>query len=129
VLYAVFAQGLEQVRICSAGHYPPVVATPGETAGLASIPSGLLIGAALGVPRRTATLTIEPGTLVCLYTDGLIERRGHSIDQGLARLREAVAAEPPDAACATVMAAMVGNEPAHDDIALLMIRRSPEGSH
>jgi phosphoserine phosphatase RsbU/P len=129
VLYAVFAQGLEQVRICSAGHYPPVVATPGETAGLASIPSGLLIGAALGVPRRTATLTIEPGTLMCLYTDGLIERRGHSIDRGLARLREAVTAEPPDAACATVMAAMVGNEPAHDDIALLMIRRSPEGSH
>jgi phosphoserine phosphatase RsbU/P len=125
VLYAVFDPGMNEVRICSAGHYPPVVATPGKNAELAGIPSGLLIGAALDVPRRTATLTLEPGTLMCFYTDGLIERRGHSIDHGLARLREAVTAQPPDAACAAVMAALVGNKQARDDIAVLMIRRSP----
>jgi phosphoserine phosphatase RsbU/P len=128
VLYAVCAPGLTQVRICSAGHYPPVVAPAGKTAELADLPSGLLIGAAPDMPRRTATLTIDPGTLMCLYTDGLIERRDRSIDDGLARLRGAVVAQPPDMACAAVMADLVGNEPAHDDIALLMIRRSPEGN-
>jgi sigma-B regulation protein RsbU (phosphoserine phosphatase) len=62
-----------------------------------------------------------------LYTDGLIERRGQTIDDGLDRLCQAVTAQPPDAACAAVMAAMVGSEPAPDDIALLMVRRSLPG--
>jgi serine phosphatase RsbU (regulator of sigma subunit) len=65
---------------------------------------------------------------VCLYTDGLIERRGHTIDDGLARLCQIVTAEPPDQACATVMAALVGSEPANDDIALLIFRRAPAGA-
>jgi sigma-B regulation protein RsbU (phosphoserine phosphatase) len=127
VLYAVFDPGLDQMRICSAGHYPPVVAVPGRAAELAEIPPGLLIGAALDVPRPVANLKITPGTLLCFYTDGLIESREHSIDQGLARLCQAVTPQPPDAACAAVMAALVGNEPARDDIALLMVQR-PAGT-
>jgi sigma-B regulation protein RsbU (phosphoserine phosphatase) len=39
-----------------------------------------------------------------------------------------VTAQPPDAACAAVMAALVGSEPARDDIALLMLRRQPSGT-
>jgi phosphoserine phosphatase RsbU/P len=128
VLYAGFSPGLDLVRICSAGHYPPVVALPGRPAGLAEICSGLLIGAALDVPRKVTTLNLAPGVLMCFYTDGLIERRGRSIDDGLARLCETVSAQPPDAACAAVMAALVGSQPVRDDIALLMIRRSPEGA-
>jgi len=60
---------------------------------------------------------------VSLYTDGLIERHGEPIDHGLARLCQAVRAQPPAAACAAVMAALVGSERAHDDIALLMFWR------
>jgi phosphoserine phosphatase RsbU/P len=74
------------------------------------------------------TLEVSPGTLMCFYTDGLIERRGQSIDHGLARLCQAITAEPPEAACATVMAAMVDSEPARDDIALLIFRRRPPGT-
>jgi phosphoserine phosphatase RsbU/P len=47
------------------------------------------------------------------------------IDEGLDRLCRALTAQSPEAACAAVMGAMVGNEPARDDIALLMIRRAP----
>jgi phosphoserine phosphatase RsbU/P len=129
VLYAVFDPGLERVRICSAGHYPPVVASPGKTAELADIRTGLLIGAALDVPRQVTVLEIAPGTLLCFFTDGLIERRGRLIDHGLTRLRETVIPQPPDVACATVMAALVGSEPARDDIALLMVRRAPADAH
>jgi serine phosphatase RsbU (regulator of sigma subunit) len=126
VLYAVFDPGLDRVHICSAGHYPPVVASPGRPAELADVPPGLLIGAVPGARRRVATMGIDRGTLLCFYTDGLIERRGELIDDGLDRLCRAVTAEPAEAACAAVMGALVGNEPARDDIALLMVRRQAE---
>ena len=125
VLYAVFDPGLDRVHICSAGHYPPVIASPGRPAEQADVPPGLLIGAVPGVRRRVATVGISPGTLLCFYTDGLIERRDQRIDHGLARLCQAIKAEPPDTACATVMAALVGSEPVLDDIALLIFRRQP----
>jgi sigma-B regulation protein RsbU (phosphoserine phosphatase) len=116
------------MHICSAGHYTPVIAAAGQPAELAVLPSGLLIGAAPGARRQVTTIAIAPGTLVCFYTDGLIERRGHPIDHGLARLCVAVSAQPPGAACEAVMAAMVGSDPARDDIALLMFRRPPLGA-
>jgi serine phosphatase RsbU (regulator of sigma subunit) len=128
VLYAVFDPGRDRVRICSAGHYPPVVAVPGQAAELADVPEGLLIGAALDVPRQVASLEITPGMLLCFYTDGLVERRERPIDHGLDLLCQAVTPQAPEAACAEVMAALVGNEPVHDDIALLMFHRSPTGA-
>jgi phosphoserine phosphatase RsbU/P len=126
VAYAVIDQGLDQMDICLAGHYPPVMASPGQPAELADIPTNLLIGAAPHARRRSATIAITPGTLACFFTDGLIERRGQTIDHGLEQLCQAVVAQPPDAACAAVMAAMVGAEPARDDIALLMFWRQPD---
>jgi sigma-B regulation protein RsbU (phosphoserine phosphatase) len=68
---------------------------------------------------------IPPGTLLCFYTDGLIERPGLPVDDGLTLLCQAVTAQPPETACAAVMAALVGSQPAYDDIALLMLRRQP----
>ena len=127
VLYAVFDAGLEHVSICSAGHYPPVVASPERSAELAEIPPGMLIGAIGSARRRTVTIDVTPGTLFCFYTDGLIERRGELIDDGLSRLCAVVTAEPPETGCAAVMGAMVGSEVASDDIALLMVRRRPAG--
>jgi serine phosphatase RsbU (regulator of sigma subunit) len=128
VAYAMFDPGLDRMHICLAGHHPPVIASPERPAGLADLPAGLLIGATPGARRQVTTVKISPGTLVCFYTDGLIERRDQPIDHGLARLCQAVTAEPPDAACATVMAALVGSEQARDDIALLMLRRQPSGT-
>jgi phosphoserine phosphatase RsbU/P len=127
VLYAVFDRGLDRVHLCSAGHYPPVLASPGRPAELASIPPGLLIGADPGAQRPVTTLENPPGRLMCFYTDGLIERRDRPIDDGLTLLCRAVTAQPPDAACAEVMAALVGNETAPDDVTLLMLRRPPSG--
>ena len=128
VAYAVFDPGMDRVRVCLAGHYPPVVAVPGQPAELASIAPGLLIGAAPGARRPVTTVPITPGMLMCFYTDGLIERRNQTIDDSLARLCQAVTAQSPDAACAEVMTALVGSNPVRDDIALLMVRRSLSGS-
>ena len=82
-----------------------------------------MIGAAVGVRRSVATVPVSPGTLLCFYTDGLVERVGEVIDDGLARLCQAITAEPPELACSAVMRALVGSEPVRDDIAMLMLRR------
>jgi sigma-B regulation protein RsbU (phosphoserine phosphatase) len=124
VLYAVIDPAFGQARISSAGHYPPVVASPGRPAELAEITSDLMIGAAPDAQRRVTTLQIPPGALLCFYTDGLIEQRGRPINDGLAKLCKAVTAGPPDAVCASVMGVMIGREPARDDVALLVFRRS-----
>jgi sigma-B regulation protein RsbU (phosphoserine phosphatase) len=125
VLYAVIDQGFERMDISLAGHFPPVIACPGQPAELARVPAGLMIGIADPAPRPVTGLPIPPGALICFYTDGLIERRGEAIDEGLARLCRAVTVQPAEAACATVMQELVGSQTARDDIALLMLRREP----
>jgi putative methionine-R-sulfoxide reductase with GAF domain len=125
VLYAVIDPGLEQMNVCLAGHFPPVIAYPGQPAELASVATGVIIGFA-DVRRPVTTVPIPPGALLCFYTDGLIERPGEVIDDGLTRLCQAVTAQSPEAACATVMQALVGSGPARDDIALLMVRRQAD---
>lgn len=123
VLYAVFSPRLTRVRISSAGHLPPVVAAPSQQAAAqADIANDLMIGVDAAVERRVTKLRIQPGTLLCFYTDGLVERPDRPLDDGLAWLVRVVRAESPETACARVMRALVGSEFARDDIALLMIR-------
>ena len=102
-----------------------MVAAAGQAGELADVAGGLMIGVDASAHRPVTTMEIPPGTLLCFYTDGLVERREFPLDEGLARLCRAVMAEPPDAACASVMGAIVGAESVRDDIALLMLRREP----
>jgi serine phosphatase RsbU (regulator of sigma subunit) len=76
-------------------------------------------------PKRHATVLDWPGAVLCLYTDGLVERRGEAIDSGIAHLCAALTTGHPETNCATVMAATSGGEPHRDDIALLVFRREP----
>jgi serine phosphatase RsbU (regulator of sigma subunit) len=123
VVYAVFEPGLGQVHIALAGHFPPVIARPGEPAELAKVQLGALIGMAPRARRPVTTVQVPPGTLLCFYTDGLIERPGEVIDDGIDRLCQALTAESPEAACIAVTGALIGSEPARDDIALLVLQR------
>jgi serine phosphatase RsbU (regulator of sigma subunit) len=123
VVYAVIEPGLEQMHVALAGHLPPVIARPGRSAELVDIRKGLMIGIAPETPRPVGTVQIPPGALLCFFTDGLVERPGEVVDDGLERLCQVVTAQSPEAACAAVMGALVGREPARDDIALLMVRR------
>jgi putative methionine-R-sulfoxide reductase with GAF domain len=127
VLYAVVDPALERVRIASAGHLPPVVAGPGEAGSLVDMTGGLMIGVDPRARRQVTTVKIAHGAVLCLYTDGLVERRERSLDEGLARLCGVVVARPPEEVCASVMGAMVGGVPVRDDVALLALRRLPPG--
>jgi sigma-B regulation protein RsbU (phosphoserine phosphatase) len=128
VLCAMISPALGQARLSSAGHPPPLIARPGQPAELVEVAPDVLIGVASPVPRRVSTIGLSPGTVLCLYTDGLVERRDRSIDEGIARLAAAVAAGDPEDGCAAVMLAMAGYVTHRDDIALLMVRQQPAGA-
>jgi phosphoserine phosphatase RsbU/P len=130
VLCAVLSPSLDEVRISSAGHLPPIVAVPGQPAVVAAIAGDALLGLAGHAPRQVTALSFPPGTLLGLYTDGLVERRGQPIDEGIARLRAALVAVEPETAAASAMAAMTGAAPHQDDVALLVLRRPhPAAGH
>ncbi|MEV7175156.1 SpoIIE family protein phosphatase [Kitasatospora sp. NPDC093679] len=73
-----------------AGHLPPVVTRGGGEARLLEMPDGMLLGAVPGARYRPARLRLEPGDTLLLYTDGLVERRGGDLGQGVHRLVEAL---------------------------------------
>jgi serine phosphatase RsbU (regulator of sigma subunit) len=116
----------QQFQLCSAGHPPPVLAVPGGGARLVDLPVGPPLGVLPDLDRTAANFDVPAGGVLLLYTDGLVERRGESIDFGLERLRAAVPADTPDVVCRTVMHSLVGAAVTTDDIALLAVRRSPE---
>jgi serine phosphatase RsbU (regulator of sigma subunit) len=126
VLYAVLDPALDRAYVSSAGHLPPVTAVPGEAGEVADIAPGLMIGVDTRARRRVTTVKIAHGAVLCLYTDGLVERREYPLDEGLARLCSAVAAQAPEQVCASVMGALVGSAAARDDIALVALRRLPQ---
>jgi serine phosphatase RsbU (regulator of sigma subunit) len=123
VLCAMFSPSLGSVGISSAGHLPPIIARPGEPAAPADIAGDILIGVYGHKPRRVSTLDFPPGATLCLYTDGLVERRDRPLDDGIAMMCDALRPGDLELSCSRLMAAMAGDAPASDDVALLMLRR------
>ena len=122
VSYAVLDRDSGQLVISSAGHLPPVNAAP----GMASVTAGIDVDPPIGVSsrfeREVTALTLVPGTVLCFYPDGLVERRGTHIDVGVSRLCQAVTPGRPEDVCALAMQALVGRDSPTDDIALLILR-------
>jgi serine phosphatase RsbU (regulator of sigma subunit) len=127
VSYAVLDPAPGRMRISSAGHFPPVVAASGERGALARIAVNPPIGVADFPRRQVTTLQLAPGTAVCFFTDGLVERRDELFGERIGRLCGVVTAAEPEQVCSSVMGAMVGSEAARDDIALLVLRWQPGG--
>jgi anti-anti-sigma factor len=125
VLYAVFTPSLNQLNISCSGHLPPLIAVPDQPVVPVEVFPDLLIGVPGTAPRRTKTLTVPAGGLLCLYTDGLVERRDRPIDDGIARLSAALTATDPETGCALVMGGMADYITHEDDVALLLLRRTP----
>ncbi|WP_434443941.1 PP2C family protein-serine/threonine phosphatase [Lentzea sp. E54] len=125
VAYAVIDTATHRMTLAVAGHLLPVIAVPGDEARFASAHVGPPIGFDLGTTgRRSTGMDVPPGTLIVLYTDGLVERRGQDLDLGLERLRRMIGPMEPEQACILAMSTMVGDQPATDDIALVAIRHS-----
>jgi phosphoserine phosphatase RsbU/P len=128
VSYAVLDPNSGRLAISSAGHLPPVIAAPGQHGAMAQIAVDPAIGIADPFHRRVTTLALVPGAVLCLYTDGLVERRDEPIDDGITRLCQAVTPGPPEEVCVSAMQTLVGHQSPSDDIALLVVRWLSEAS-
>ncbi|KGM13487.1 SpoIIE family protein phosphatase [Cellulomonas bogoriensis] len=124
------ADGSARLTWSSAGHLPPFALGPrGEVRDLGAGPHGqvdndLLLGIAPDRRRREHTTDLPPGWTLILYTDGLVERRGEAVRDGVARLR-AVLAEmggaDPETLCDALLGRMLPTAPA-DDVALAAVQ-------
>ncbi|WP_222194723.1 SpoIIE family protein phosphatase [Modestobacter italicus] len=123
------ARGLTRMRWSNAGHLPPLVIHPdGTLAALADWRGELLLGVDAAAARGESVVTLDSGTTVLLFTDGLIERRGDDLDGGMSRLRAAameLAGEPLDVLCDELVERLVHGQP-EDDVALVAIRLRPQ---
>ena len=97
VSYAVLDPDSGQLRISSAGHLPPVIAAPGQRGAMAEIAVDPPIGVTDAPVRQVTTLALAPGAVLCLFTDGLVERRDEPIDDGITLLCQAVTPDRPRA--------------------------------
>lgn len=123
VLCGMFSSDLSRIEFSNAGHLPPLIALDGNQAVVLPLPADPLIGAGGLTPRRLTTIELSAGALLCLYTDGLVERRHLAIDEGIAHLAKAVRYGEPEECCAQAMNAMADVSPPGDDIALLILER------
>ncbi|HEX6754425.1 MAG TPA: SpoIIE family protein phosphatase [Mycobacteriales bacterium] len=131
VLYALLDPVDGTIAYSSAGHLPPLLVDPdGRPRYLTGGRSPLLCARPRGAPPRGhATETLPPGGTVLLYTDGLVERRGESLDVGLDRLSAAAAeldrGRPPGEWCDALLDALLAGGKGDDDVALLGLRYAP----
>ncbi|MGY1601488.1 SpoIIE family protein phosphatase [Geodermatophilus sp. SYSU D00815] len=120
--------GPVRVRWASAGHPPPFLLAPDGAIDVLGGPLGdLMLGVDPSADRAEHVLDLAPGTVLLLYTDGLIERRGRTLDTGLERLRGALAAlagRPLAELCDELLDRMLEGTP-QDDVALVAVRVRP----
>ncbi|KJY45106.1 protein phosphatase, partial [Streptomyces sp. NRRL S-444] len=121
-LYAVYDPTSRRCTLSRAGHLPPAVVTSDGTVSLPDLPEGPPLGLG-GLPFESAELELAEGSLLALYTDGLVETRGLDLDEGLERLREALSrpGRSLEETCTDVQNALLPEHPP-DDVALLLAR-------
>ncbi|HEY9521992.1 MAG TPA: SpoIIE family protein phosphatase [Thermopolyspora sp.] len=121
-LYAVYDPISRRCAAARAGHPLPAIVTPDGKADFLDLPAGPPLGLG-GLPFESAEFELAEGSLLVLYTDGLIESRRHDIDVGLERLRRTLA-EPAaslEVICDRLLRVLLPERPT-DDIALLIAR-------
>jgi serine phosphatase RsbU (regulator of sigma subunit)/PAS domain-containing protein len=121
-LYAVYDPVTGRCCLARAGHPLPAVVRPDGTTSLLEVPAGPPLGLG-GLPFESYEVELPEGSLLALYTDGLIESRQQDVGSGLERLLHELsgAQASPDALCDEVVAALLPGRRT-DDAALLLAR-------
>jgi anti-sigma regulatory factor (Ser/Thr protein kinase) len=127
-LFAVYDPITRRCKLARAGHPVPAVVAPDGSAEYLDLPAGPPLGVG-GVPFEETEVELPEGSLLVLYTDGLVESRERDIDTGLNALHKVLSevhsgpGGPPslDTVCDGLVEALLP-EPAGDDAALLVAR-------
>jgi serine phosphatase RsbU (regulator of sigma subunit)/anti-sigma regulatory factor (Ser/Thr protein kinase) len=126
--------------VVRAGHPEPAIRLGDGTTIVRRTAGGLPLGIEPDTDYPTTRLVLEPGEVLLLCTDGLIETGGHDLDTGWQRLRNVLQNGPADdleELADTLVRAVHGPASHHttgpladrreDDIALVLLRREPDG--
>nr|WP_239135308.1 SpoIIE family protein phosphatase [Streptomyces sp. SID12488] len=121
-IYAVYDSVTRRCTFANAGHLPPVLVEPGEDALMLDVPPGMPLGVG-GEPFEEVEVELAEGSLLALYTDGLVESRDHPLDEGLQAFVGALSdpSQPLEDVCDHVLSTLDTHH-GEDDIALLMAR-------
>jgi serine phosphatase RsbU (regulator of sigma subunit) len=123
-VYAIFDAVAGTCELASAGHLPPLLVRPDGSNELLDVSPAPPLGVGTG-PIQSRTLPIQDGSLLILYTDGLVEKRTRDIDEGISKLREiftpATVDLPLEDLCKATLAGVYADEQ-RDDIAVLIAR-------
>jgi serine phosphatase RsbU (regulator of sigma subunit) len=120
VVAGYFDPASRMLTWAQAGHPPPVLIR-GDQARPLPQPDGILLGASES-PYAAATMQLQPGDLLLLYSDGLVERRDRPLDEGLATLAQAVRGitDPEEVISAALLA--LGSTDPEDDTCLVALQ-------
>jgi anti-sigma regulatory factor (Ser/Thr protein kinase) len=127
LLFVVLDPADGSVRWVNAGHLPPLILSIGEPPrfleGGRSVPLGVMPFPSFD----EMSFRLEPGATLVLYTDGLVERPGANIDDGLAQLPRILAegSVSPSELCDRLLGELVPEGGATDDVAVLALRNVP----
>jgi serine phosphatase RsbU (regulator of sigma subunit) len=119
-------EGRRLLRWSNAGHPAPVLVEQDGTVTLLERTPNRLLGVGPGALRVEHACLLPPGSTLLLYTDGLVERRGASLDDGVAWLRREIADLrhlPLDELCDRLLSVLP--DELDDDVALLSLRAHP----
>ena len=127
IVCLVFDPASGSARFANAGHPSPLHLRPDGGAAYLEGGRSLPLGVREDGDHPEAEVSIEPGSTILLYTDGLVERRGASIDDGFDRLIETAIGGPDDIdeLLAHVMVELVGKHHPFDDVALIALKVLP----
>ncbi|UQA96978.1 SpoIIE family protein phosphatase [Streptomyces halobius] len=122
-LYAVYDPVSRCCTMARAGHLPPAVVDPEGGMYFPELPPGPPLGLG-GLPFESLEVELPVGSLVALFTDGLVEARSRDIDVGLATLGRVLGDHhrPLEELCDHALAELLPDGKAPDDSALLLVR-------
>jgi Stage II sporulation protein E (SpoIIE)/GAF domain len=120
-VYAVIDPASQSCTLAAAGHLPPVLSMPDGATRVPDLPAGQSLGLGDAVYGQ-ARIKFPPGAIIALYTDGLVETRTRSFDQGIFALRSVLPCGPCqlDAACDRLIGALA--ERFEDDVTVVLAR-------
>ena len=124
LLYVVVDPTENAITWVNAGHLPPLVVEANGLARFLEGPRSVPLGVQPFPSYERASAELDPGATIVLYTDGLVERPGELLDDGLGRLAAALQGRNgggPERMLDDVLATLVPAGAASDDIALLAL--------
>jgi anti-sigma regulatory factor (Ser/Thr protein kinase) len=125
VLVAIFDTESRVLTYSRAGHVPGLLVAPGPVATVLTGAGSVPLAVRTDTPRPQEYVVLSPGTTLMLFTDGLVERRTESIDDGIARVANVLIAEansPVDAVAERVLRELAPEGGYDDDVAIVVCR-------